>query len=95
MEYDNTLDVLAIQKYRTAFKDTYWKATENAGDQDEIDRMKRDAMGILIAQWCEWGGFEVCEIFYSALEDSNFHTLNEKIEALVIEERKRWDDKGK
>lgn len=41
-----------------------------------------DALGILISQYFEWNGSEIFKTTYSAFEDSNFHTFNEKIKEL-------------
>lgn len=38
-----------------------------------------DALGILISQYFEWNGSEILKTAYSAFEDSNFHTFNEKM----------------
>ena len=89
METNNPLNQIAIEKYKTTFTDDYWKKVELTEDQEEIDRLKRDALGILISQWCTWGGYEICEIFYSALEDSNFHTLNAEIEKCIERDKAR------
>lgn len=89
METSNPLNQISIEKYRTAFTDHYqYKMCEEGRE----DKLKREALGILIAQWCDWAGFDICEIFFSALEDSNFHTLNGKIEILVKEEKERWNE---
>lgn len=33
-----------------------------------------DALGVGISKWAEWGGDTIAEAFFSALEDSNYHT---------------------
>ncbi len=44
-----------------------------------------DALGILIAHHFEWDGLEILKTMYAALEDANFHTLNQTV-AKWIEE---------
>ena len=85
----NPLDAIAIHAYRNSFRNELWREIEESGDQKRIDTLKRDAMGMQISQWCEWAGYDICEIFYSALEDSNFHTLNAEIEKCIERDKKR------
>ncbi len=33
-----------------------------------------DALGVAISKWAEWEGDKIAEAFFSALEDSNYHT---------------------
>lgn len=42
-----------------------------------------DALGLMLAHYFEWDGLEILKAAYSALEDSNFHTENRKIDAMI------------
>ena len=44
----------------------------NADCQDDIT--DADALGVGISKWAEWTGDTIAEAFFSALEDSNYHT---------------------
>jgi len=33
-----------------------------------------DALGVAISKWSEWTGDTIAEVFFSALEDANYHT---------------------
>lgn len=41
-----------------------------------------DVLGIMLAKYLGWDGSKILEATYSALEDSNYHTLNKEIEKL-------------
>ena len=38
------------------------------------DITQADALGVAISKWAEWEGDTIVEAFFSALEDSNYHT---------------------
>lgn len=40
-----------------------------------------EALGILVAQWAEWEGKKIVEAFISALEDANYHSFLNVVEA--------------
>jgi hypothetical protein len=46
-----------------------------------------DAMGIMLSQYFDWDGNEIFNSSYSAFEDSNFHSLNEKFENIWKQEQ--------
>jgi len=33
-----------------------------------------DALGVALSKWAEWTGDTIAEVFFSALEDANYHT---------------------
>jgi hypothetical protein len=41
------------------------------------------AMGILMAQYFEWDGLAILRATFEGLEDSNFHTENKTIQAMI------------
>tara|TARA_R100000541_G_scaffold58691_1_gene70314 strand:- start:16 stop:276 length:261 start_codon:yes stop_codon:yes gene_type:complete len=38
-----------------------------------------DALGILVARCLDWSGEDIMEVIFSALEDSNYHDLNQRL----------------
>jgi hypothetical protein len=38
-----------------------------------------DALGIIVAKYLKWDGGDIMETMFSALEDANFHDLNNKL----------------
>jgi len=42
-----------------------------------------ETMGVIISQYFEWTGDSIIDTFLYALEDSNYHTLTEKISELT------------
>jgi hypothetical protein len=47
-----------------------------------------DALGIIVAKYLKWNGADIMETMHSALEDANYHTLNEKL----LETYKDWEN---
>jgi hypothetical protein len=47
-----------------------------------------DALGIIVAKYLKWDGADIMETMQSALEDANYHTLNEKL----LETYKDWEN---
>jgi len=45
--------------------------------QDKITNA--DALGVLIARYFKWDGTQILDCLQSALEDANFHSINEEI----------------
>jgi hypothetical protein len=43
----------------------------------------QEALGLLIARYFDWDGVAILETLYNALEDANFHTENQVIEAMI------------
>jgi hypothetical protein len=67
-----TLRDLIREQIKSSFVEEYQaKATEAQG------------LGLLIAHHFEWDGLAILETCYAALEDANFHTVNETIEGLI------------
>jgi hypothetical protein len=62
-------------------KSTYFVAGYDASDEE--------AMGILLARFFEWDGIAVLTAAGYGLEDSNFHTLNGKVDRLIEAEERR------
>lgn len=42
-----------------------------------------DALGIAIARYCNWTGLDILKIMYAALEDSNYHRINETVQKWI------------
>jgi len=51
-----------------------------------------EIMGVILSKYFEWSGRKIAEATYSAFEDSNFHTFNEKFNELWKANRKDDDD---
>ena len=66
------IKILIYEKKTSAFIPEY---SEKATDQE--------ALGIMISQYFEWNGVAILETLYNALEDANFHTENQVIEAMI------------
>ena len=47
-----------------------------------------DALGIIVAKYLKWDGADIMETMHSALEDANYHTLNEEL----LETYKDWEN---
>ena len=62
-----------------------------------IDRQKKDsfvpeyqdkatdeeALGLIVSNYFQWDGLAILKTLSSALEDANFHSENEKIQAMI------------
>ena len=65
-------------------------------EQEELDEIleqcaKRfgggfEGLGVAISRYCQWDGGFILKILRAALEDANYHTLNNEIDATV----ERW-----
>ena len=47
-----------------------------------------DALGIIVAKYLKWDGGDIMETMFSALEDANFHDLNNKL----LKTYKDWEN---
>ena len=47
-----------------------------------------DALGIIVAKYLKWDGADIMETMHSALEDANFHDLNERL----LKTYEDWDN---
>jgi hypothetical protein len=45
-----------------------------------------EVLGVIVAQYFDWDGWKICQAFMSALEESNFHSLNSRIAEVVDKE---------
>ena len=41
-----------------------------------------DALGVMISVYFEWDGVRILDAMQAALQDANFHSINEKIDAI-------------
>ena len=41
-----------------------------------------DALGVMISVYFEWDGVKILDAMQAALKDANFHSINEKIDAI-------------
>ena len=62
------LNSAAKSSRRDSFIEEYWPTITDA-----------DALGVAISKWAEWDGNKIAEAFFSALEDSNFHSARAKM----------------
>lgn len=53
----------------------------------QAEQKDADGLGQLISKYFEWDGLQILEAFYIALEDSNYHTINEKIADMIENEK--------
>lgn len=42
-----------------------------------------ECFGLLVSKFCEWNGLAILKIMGYALEDSNFHAINEKVQEWI------------
>lgn len=42
-----------------------------------------EALGVMISKYFHWSGVDVMKTFYSALEDSNFHTEAREVKKML------------
>ena len=47
-----------------------------------------ETVGVMISQYMKWNGQTIFDTAYSAFEDANFHSFNEKFEELWNKEEK-------
>lgn len=75
MEYKSSDDVIKdlMPKVIKLVKET---AYVNPNDPRVTDA---DALGIIVAKYLKWDGGDIMETMFSALEDANFHDLNNKL----------------
>lgn len=57
--------------------------TAEYANTTDIETRKVEGLGIALSQWAEWDGLKLLKVLYAALEDSNFHTENESIQAMI------------
>lgn len=48
-----------------------------------------DALGIAICGYCDYTGLDILKVMYSALEDANYHKINETIQKWIDKEGKK------
>lgn len=48
-----------------------------------------DALGIIVAKYLKWDGGDIMETMFSALEDANFHDINNKL----LKTYEDWENK--
>jgi hypothetical protein len=66
------LKTLIQNQIRTSFTPEYQsKATDE------------EALGLIVSHYFKWDGLRILKVCYAALEDANFHTENETIQALI------------
>jgi hypothetical protein len=51
-----------------------------------------ETLGIMVSNCCDWELDGIAKVLYAALEDSNYHTLNERIEKVVADYLKELDN---
>ena len=64
------------------------KSVKNTCFVSGYDPSNAELMGILLAKFFKWDGLAIAETAGYALEDSNFHVLNERLQLLIDEEFK-------
>jgi len=68
---DNKLKALIKATIKARYEPDY-----QAGISDS------EALGALISSYFKWDGIQILDAFQSALEDANFHSINEQINAI-------------
>ena len=51
----------------------------------QAEQKDADGLGQLISKYFEWDGLQILECMYIALEDSNFHTINETVAEFITQ----------
>jgi len=82
MEGKEGLQAIAEQASTSHFVESYINA-------DNRDAREVEGLGIEIATWAEWDGLRIMRVFYSALEDANFHTEASQVWDMIHAEEKR------
>lgn len=41
--------------------------------EDNKEERAEEGLGIAVSNWAEWDGLKIMRVFFSALEDANFH----------------------
>lgn len=72
----NLLEQIALETIEDSFVEGYPVNHEN----------KMGALGIAIAQYCDWTGLDILRVMYGALEDANYHTLNQTVQEWIDKE---------
>jgi len=73
------LELVATTSLKERFVESYPKTREN----------KLGALGIAIAQYCDWAGYDILHIMFGALEDANYHRINETVQKWIDTEKGR------
>lgn len=75
MEYKSSDDVIKdlMPKVIKLVKETAYV------DPNDPRVTDADALGIIVAKYLKWDGGDIMETMFSALEDANFHDLNNKL----------------
>lgn len=47
------------------------------------EERETEGMGIALAHWTQWDGLRLMRIFFSALEDANFHSEAEQVQEMI------------
>ena len=42
-----------------------------------------ETLGIMVSKHCDWEIDGIAKVIFAALEDSNYHTLNERVTAVI------------
>ena len=66
MDYRSALTTIAEEGCREIF-------LPEAVNDETRPRYEREAIGTRVAQWAQWDGLYIAEIFRAALEDANYH----------------------
>ena len=56
-------------------KQEIWSDPESADDLETL--------GILVSKHCDWSIDGIAKVIHAALEDSNYHTLNEQVTKVI------------
>lgn len=72
--YDDLIRVV-IPKLLKAVKQTAYVRGYEASDEE--------ALGLVVSRYLNWDGVAISKAFTEALEDANYHKLNQKIQDLL------------
>jgi hypothetical protein len=76
----NALEMIGEEASKENWTEEYRLKKHESGERDSLIRM---SLGIAISQWLKYNGIHIIEVFQSALEDANYHSLNREITRLV------------
>ena len=73
------LELVATTSLKESFVEGYPNTHEN----------KLGALGIAIARYCDYTGLDILQVMYGALEDANYHTINQTVQKWIDKEKGR------
>ena len=79
-------DTVEGEKTMSTLKEMIDKQKKVSFVPDYVDKATdEEALGLIVSNYFQWDGLAILKTLSSALEDANFHTENEKIQAIIDE----------